>query len=176
MDYEASDKACVIQPSSVPVDRRMRRAKSDGINTSIGSLLAWLRGELHACVRWCRYPDEADEDARRCVRERTELHLRARRSNQSMELLLATLGVSDYNRVCSAAGIVSLTELRTGLASHCRGTRRLANSRTKSSDPGRRDRAAPVPSGAYLHGGPGFARFERLGLRIGRLRRSRFLR
>ena len=37
----------VVQPSSVPVDRRMRRAKSDGIDAELllRTLLAWLRGE-----------------------------------------------------------------------------------------------------------------------------------
>ena len=36
----------VIQPSSVPVDRRLRRAKSDGIDVELllRTLLAWLRG------------------------------------------------------------------------------------------------------------------------------------
>src|SRR5271157_5287748 len=37
----------VVQPSSVPVDRRLRRAKSDGIDAELllRTLLAWLRGE-----------------------------------------------------------------------------------------------------------------------------------
>jgi transposase len=62
----------VIQPSSVPVDRRMRRAKSDGIDSELllRTLLAWLRGEPRVCSM-VPVPDEADEDARRCVRERT---------------------------------------------------------------------------------------------------------
>ena len=64
----------VVQPSSVPVDRRMRRAKSDGIDADLllRTLLAWLRGEPRVCSM-VPIPDEADEDARRCVRERTEL-------------------------------------------------------------------------------------------------------
>jgi transposase len=39
-------EAYVIQPSSVPVDRRMRRAKSDGIDAELllRTLLAWLLG------------------------------------------------------------------------------------------------------------------------------------
>ena len=67
-------EAYVIQPSSVPVDRRMRRAKSDGIDAELllRTLLAWLRGEPRVCSM-VPIPDEADEDARRCVRERTEL-------------------------------------------------------------------------------------------------------
>ena len=40
----------VIQPSSVPIDRRARRAKSDGIDAEmlLRTLLAWLRGEPRA--------------------------------------------------------------------------------------------------------------------------------
>jgi len=64
----------VVQPSSVPVDRRLRRAKSDGIDAELllRTLLAWLRGEPRVCSM-APIPDEADEDARRSVRERTEL-------------------------------------------------------------------------------------------------------
>src|SRR5580704_1433575 len=64
----------VVQPSSVPVDRRIRRAKSDGIDSELllRTLLAWLRGEPRVCSM-VPVPDEADEDARRCVRERSEL-------------------------------------------------------------------------------------------------------
>jgi len=64
----------VIQPSSVPVDRRARRAKSDGIDAELllRTLLAWLRGEPRVCSM-VPIPAEADEDARRCVRERVEL-------------------------------------------------------------------------------------------------------
>ena len=61
----------VIQPSSVPVDRRARRAKSDGIDAELllRTLLAWLRGEPRVCSM-VPIPSEADEDARRSVRER----------------------------------------------------------------------------------------------------------
>ena len=56
----------VIQPSSVPVDRRARRAKSDGIDAELllRTLLAWLRGEPRVCSM-VPTPTEADEDARR---------------------------------------------------------------------------------------------------------------
>jgi transposase len=58
----------------VPVDRRARREKSDGIDAELllRTLLAWLRGEPRVCSM-VPVPDEADEDARRCVRERAEL-------------------------------------------------------------------------------------------------------
>ena len=42
----------VVQPSSVPVDRRTRRAKSDGIDAELllRTLLAWLSGEPRVCT------------------------------------------------------------------------------------------------------------------------------
>jgi transposase len=64
----------VIQPSSVPVDRRARRANSDGIDAELllRTLLAWLRGEPRVCSM-VPIPSEADENARPGIRERTEL-------------------------------------------------------------------------------------------------------
>jgi transposase len=88
----------VIQPSSVPVDRRMRRAKSDGIDAELllRTLLAWLRGEPRVCSM-VPIPDEADEDARRSVRERTELVSERVSLANRIGAVLATLGVEDYN-------------------------------------------------------------------------------
>ena len=88
----------VIQPSSVPVDRRMRRAKSDGIDAELllRTLLAWLRGEPRVCSM-VPIPDAADEDARRCVRERTELVSERVGLANRIGAVLATLGIDDYN-------------------------------------------------------------------------------
>ena len=88
----------VVQPSSVPVDRRLRRARSDGIDAEmlLRSLLAWLRGEPRVCSM-VPIPDEADEDARRCVRERTELLSDRVGLTNRIGAVLATLGVNDYN-------------------------------------------------------------------------------
>ncbi len=108
-------EAYVIQPSSVPVDRRMRRAKSDGIDAELllRTLLAWLRGEPRVCSM-VPIPDEADEDARRCVRERTELISERVGLTNRIGAVLATLGVSDYNPLLRSRHR-RLTELRTGL-------------------------------------------------------------
>ena len=105
----------VVQPSSVPVDRRLCRAKSDGIDAELllGTLLAWLRGEPRVCSM-VPIPDEADEDARRCVRERTEeLSDRLGLTNR-IGAVLATLGVNDYNPLLQSRRR-RLAELRTGL-------------------------------------------------------------
>src|SRR6201997_120089 len=88
----------IVQPSSVPVDRRMRRAKSDGIDAELllRTLLAWLRGEPRVCSM-VPIPDEADEDARRCVRERSELVSERVGLVNRIGAVLATLGTDDYN-------------------------------------------------------------------------------
>jgi transposase len=105
----------VIQPSSVPVDRRMRRAKSDGIDAELllRTLLAWLRGEPRVCSM-VPIPDEADEDARRCVRERSELIAERVGLTNRIGAVLATLGVNDYNPLLRNRKR-RLAELRTGL-------------------------------------------------------------
>jgi transposase len=59
-------------------------------------------------------PDEADEDARRCVRERTELISERVGLTNRIGAVLATLGVSDYNPLLRNRHR-RLTELRTGL-------------------------------------------------------------
>jgi transposase len=88
----------IVQPSSVPVDRRARRAKSDGIDAELllGTLLAWLRGEPRVCSM-VPIPDEADEDERRRVRERDELVSDRISLVNRIGAVLATLGSGDYN-------------------------------------------------------------------------------
>jgi transposase len=88
----------VIQPSSVPVDRRARRAKSDGIDAELllRTLLAWLRGEPRVCSM-VPIPDEADEDARRWVREREDLVGERVSLVNRIGAVLATVGVREYN-------------------------------------------------------------------------------
>jgi transposase len=88
----------VVQPSSVPVDRRARRAKSDGIDAELllRTLLAWLRGEPRVCSM-VPIPDEADEDRRRRVREREDLVTERVSLVNRISAVLATLGVGDYN-------------------------------------------------------------------------------
>lgn len=105
----------VVQPSSVPVDRRMRRAKSDGIDADLllRTLLAWLRGEPRVCSM-VPIPDEADEDARRCVRERSELVGERVGLANRIGAVLATLGIEGYNPLLQSRRR-RLANLRTGL-------------------------------------------------------------
>lgn len=105
----------VIQPSSVPIDRRMRRAKSDGIDAELllRTLLAWLRGEPRVCSM-VPIPAEADEDARRRVRERAELVAERVSLVNRIDAVLATLGVVEYNPLRRDRR-QRLDELRTAL-------------------------------------------------------------
>ena len=105
----------VIQPSSVPVDRRTRRAKSDRIDADLllRTLLAWLRGEPRVCSM-VPMPNEADEDARRRVREREELFRERVAIVNRIASILTMLGAREYNplrRDCRER----LDELRTAL-------------------------------------------------------------
>jgi transposase len=105
----------VVQPSSVAVDRRIRRAKSDGIDAELllRTLLAWIRGEPRVCSM-VPIPGEIDEDARRCVRERSELISERVGLVNRVGAVLATLGADGYNPLLQNRRR-RLTELRTGL-------------------------------------------------------------
>jgi transposase len=88
----------VIQPSSVPVERKKRRAKSDKIDVDLllRTLLAWLRGEPRVCSM-VPIPDEAAEDARRPSRERDELVRERISLTNRIGAVLATLGIDGFN-------------------------------------------------------------------------------
>jgi transposase len=105
----------VMQPSSVPVDRRMRRVKSDRVDVDmlLRTLLAWLRGEPRVCSM-VPIPDEATEDARRPVREREELiRMRVAIVNR-IGAVLTVLGAGEYSPLRRDSR-ERLGHLRTGL-------------------------------------------------------------
>jgi transposase len=87
----------VIQPSSLPVDRRARRAKTDTIDVEmlLRTLMAWLRGEPRVCSM-VPIPSEADEEARRAYREREDLTGERRSIVNKIDGILATLGIKGY--------------------------------------------------------------------------------
>jgi transposase len=90
-------EAYVIQPSSVPVDRRARRAKTDALDVEmlLRATLAWLRGEPRVCSM-VPIPGEAEEDGRRPLRERQDLVRERLAITNRIDGLLATLGVGGY--------------------------------------------------------------------------------
>ena len=87
----------VMQASSLPVDRRARRAKTDMIDAEmlLRTLLAWLRGEPRVCSM-VPIPSEADEEARRAHREREDLIGSRRSTLNKIDGILATLGISGF--------------------------------------------------------------------------------
>ena len=87
----------VIQPASVPVDRRARRAKTDALDVEmlLRTTLAWLRGEPRVCSM-VPIPSEAEEDGRRPLRERQDLIRERLAITNKIDGLLATLGISGY--------------------------------------------------------------------------------
>ena len=87
----------VIQPSSVLVDRRARRAKTDALDVEMlmRTLLAWLRGEPGVCSM-VPIPDVAEEDGRRPVRERQKLIGERLALLNEIDGLLATFGITGY--------------------------------------------------------------------------------
>ena len=64
----------VMDPASLQVDRRARRAKTDRIDVEklLHTLIAWCRGERHVCSMVV-IPSAEEEDLRRSHRERTRL-------------------------------------------------------------------------------------------------------
>ena len=88
----------VVDPSSLQVDRRARRKKTDAIDveTILRASVAWNRGERGLCTM-IRVPDIAAEDARRRSRERERLiHEQTGHINRIRGLLM-TMGIYDFD-------------------------------------------------------------------------------
>ena len=87
----------VVDPSSIAVNRRSRRAKTDRIDAEamLRTLMAWSRGERQVCAM-VHPPTRAAEDARRLVREREALLAERIRHANRIKGLLATQGVFNF--------------------------------------------------------------------------------
>jgi transposase len=88
----------VVDPASIAVSRRRRRAKTDVIDgeTLLRTLLAWKRGEPRVC-EMVAPPTPDQEDRRRLSRER-EILLRERVQHVNrVKGLLVGQGISDYD-------------------------------------------------------------------------------
>jgi transposase len=101
----------VIQPSSVPVSREHRRAKTDRLDTELlkRAFLGWLRGEPKHCSM-AAIPTLEDEDPRRPSRER-EVKECTRIVNR-VRANLARLGIRGF-RPTRAQASKRLETLRT---------------------------------------------------------------
>jgi transposase len=103
----------VIDPASVQVDRRARRAKTDRIDAErlLRSLMAYLRGEPKV---WSvvRVPSVAEEDDRRLHRERDRLITERVQHVNRIKGLCSIHGIYDYEPMRSDRA--RLDQLRTG--------------------------------------------------------------
>src|SRR5437762_11624644 len=87
----------VVDPASIAVPRRHRRAKTDAIDgeTLLRTLMAWQRGEPRVCAMTV-LPSPSEEDRRRISRERaTLLQQRIRHTNRIRGLLFGR-GIANY--------------------------------------------------------------------------------
>src|SRR5215210_5214534 len=91
-------EAHVIHPSSVPVSREHRRAKTDRLDTELlkRAFLGWLRGEPDHCSM-AAVPTLEQEDAKRPNREREVLVGERTRIVNRMKGTLARLGIRGFN-------------------------------------------------------------------------------
>jgi transposase len=88
----------VIHPSSVPVSREHRRAKTDRLDTELlkRAFLGWLRGEPDHCSM-AAIPTLEEEDAKRPGRERESLTCERTRIINRIKAALARLGIRNFN-------------------------------------------------------------------------------
>jgi len=104
----------VVDPASIAVDRRHRRAKTDAIDgeTLLRTLMAWARGERRVCSM-VQAPSREEEDRRRLTRERgTLLKERIQHTNR-IKGLLSGQGIRDYDPL-GRDHLAWLDTLRTG--------------------------------------------------------------
>ncbi len=106
-------EAHVMQPSSIPVERKGRRAKTDRIDLDmlLRTLLAWLRGEPRVCTM-VRVPSLEEEDARRPGRERDKLVRERVGIENQIQSLLCLHGIYDFRPRLRKAS-EKLEQLRT---------------------------------------------------------------
>jgi transposase len=91
-------EAYVIHPTSIPVSREHRRAKSDRLDTELlmRAVLGWLRGEVKHCSM-VAIPTLAEEDARRPNREHQSLVKERGRIVNRMKATMVRLGIRNFN-------------------------------------------------------------------------------
>src|SRR3954471_18363489 len=87
----------VVDPASIAVNRRHRRAKTDRIDgvKLLRTLMAWMRGERQVCTM-VRPPSPEDEDRRRLARERARLLKERIQHTNRIKGLLFGQGIRDY--------------------------------------------------------------------------------
>ena len=105
--------AYVLEPTSILVNRRARRAKTDRLDAEgmLRVLATWLGGDHQVCSM-VRVPTPEQEDAKRPHREREHLVQERLRIENRMEALLFTQGIR--KRPSLRSWERDMDELRTG--------------------------------------------------------------
>jgi transposase len=105
--------AYVLEPTSILVNRRARRAKTDRLDAEgmLRVLATWLGGDHQVCSM-VRVPTPEQEDAKRPHRERERLVQERLRIENRMEALLFTQGIR--KRPSLRSWERDMAELRTG--------------------------------------------------------------
>ena len=90
-------EAHVIHPTSIPVSREHRRAKTDRLDTGLlmRAVLGWLRGEPKHCSM-AAIPTIAEEDSRRPNREREKLVGEQTRAINRIKSTLVRFGIRAF--------------------------------------------------------------------------------
>src|SRR6266508_3227151 len=103
----------VLEPTSILVNRRARRAKTDRLDAKgmLRVLAAWLGGDRQVCSM-VRVPTPDEEDAKRTHREREHLVQEKLRIENRIQALLFTQGIRARPSLRSWAR--DMAELRTG--------------------------------------------------------------
>ena len=98
-------EAHVIHPTSIPVSREHRRAKTDRLDTGLlmRAVLGWLRGEPKHCSM-AAIPTIAEEDARRPNREHQMLVQEETRVVNRMKSTLIRFGIRNFKVRLRKAG------------------------------------------------------------------------
>ena len=98
MLIEAGIENLVINPASLQVDRRARRAKTDRIDAQgmVRALMAWARGEDQV-FSVVQVPTIEQEDRKRTLRERKKLVRERIAHTNRIKALLATQGIYDFS-------------------------------------------------------------------------------
>ena len=95
----------MIHPTSIPVSREHRRAKTDRLDTALlmRAVLGWLRGEPKHCSM-AAIPTIAEEDARRPNREHQMLVQEQTRIVNRMKATLIRFGIRNFKVRLRKAG------------------------------------------------------------------------
>jgi transposase len=103
----------VLEPTSILVNRRARRAKTDRLDAEgmLRVLAAWQGGDRQVCSM-VRVPTPEEEDAKRPHREREQLVREKQRIENRIEALLFTQGIR--GRPSLRSWERDMAELRTG--------------------------------------------------------------